>query len=172
MEGCFAYALSKVGCSSITLKPEQKACIKCIFDGEDVFMWLPTGFGKSVCYEVIPFVFDEKLCRDNNLVVIISPPFSLMVDQVHSLRSRSVKASVMTPIDALVCASGVPFCCSRTKNSHYMLGKYCSIAQTARMLAIAKKPRDDHVEHDVTNAHYISRHHSRTCLCIHVIFES
>ena len=96
MESSLVYALAKVGCSSISLKPEQKECIKSILDGNDVFVWLPTGFGKSVCYEVLPFMFDKKLGRDNSLVLIVSPLVSLMVDQVRSLRSRSVKASVMS----------------------------------------------------------------------------
>ena len=96
MERSLVYAVARVGCSSLSLKPEQKECIKYIFDGKDVFVWLPTGFGKSICYEVLPFIFDKKLGRDNSLVLVISPLVSLMVDQVRSLRSRSVKASVMS----------------------------------------------------------------------------
>ena len=60
MELFLVYALARVGCSSISLKPEQKECIQCIFDGKDVFVWLPTGFGKSICYEVLPFMFNKK----------------------------------------------------------------------------------------------------------------
>ena len=92
---CLVYALARVGYSSMSLKPEQKECIKCIFDGKDVFVWLPTGVGKSICYEVLPFMFDKNLGTDNSLVIVVSPLVSLMVDQVRSLRSRSVKASVM-----------------------------------------------------------------------------
>ena len=95
------YALQRVGCSSMSLKPEQKACIKYVFDGKDVFVWLPTGFGKSVCYEVLPFLFDKKLGRDNSLVVVVSPLVSLMVDQVRTLRSRSVKASVLSSASSM-----------------------------------------------------------------------
>ena len=96
MELFLVYALARVGCSSFSLKPEQKECIQCIFDGKDVFVWLPTGFGKSICYEVLPFMFNKKLGTDNSLVIVVSPLVSLMVDQVRSLRSRSVKASVMS----------------------------------------------------------------------------
>ena len=43
---CLVYALARVGYSCMSLKPEQKECIKCIFDGKDVFVWLPTGLRK------------------------------------------------------------------------------------------------------------------------------
>ena len=57
----------------MTLKPEQKACVKSIYEGKDVFLWLPTGFGKSICYEVLPFVFDIELGRVGSLVFVVSP---------------------------------------------------------------------------------------------------
>ena len=63
MERSLVYAVARVGCSSLSLKPEQKECIKYIFDGKDVFVWLPTGFGKSLCYEVLPFIFDRSLAE-------------------------------------------------------------------------------------------------------------
>ena len=61
-----------------------------------MFLWLPTGFGKSLCYEVLPFVFDDKLGKDNSVVIVVSPLISLMVDQVQSLRRRSVRAAIMS----------------------------------------------------------------------------
>ena len=78
------------------LKPEQKACIDFIYQGRDVFLWLPTGFGKSICYEVLPFMFDLKLGRIGSLAIVVSPLISLMSDQVRSLRSRGVKAAVLS----------------------------------------------------------------------------
>ena len=57
------YALEHLGCAFLTLKDEQTACVKAIYEGKDVFLWLPTGFGKSMCYEVLPFIFDDKLGR-------------------------------------------------------------------------------------------------------------
>ena len=35
------------------LKAEQLDAIKGIHDGKDVFLWLPTGIGKSICYEIL-----------------------------------------------------------------------------------------------------------------------
>ena len=41
---------------SLKLKPEQLQAIRHVYDGKDGFLWLPTGFGKSVCYETLLFV--------------------------------------------------------------------------------------------------------------------
>ena len=57
------YALQRLGCKAMTLKSQQRASVKYVYEGKDVFLWLPTGFGKSLCYEVLPFVFDVKLGR-------------------------------------------------------------------------------------------------------------
>ena len=70
-------------------------------EGKDVFVWLPTGYGKSVCYECLPFLFDMKLDRhisehERSVVLIVSPLVSLMVDQVSSLRSRGVSAGILS----------------------------------------------------------------------------
>jgi len=54
--------LLNASCASVTLKDEQTACVKAIYKGKDTFLW-PTGFGKSMCYEVLPFVFDDKQGR-------------------------------------------------------------------------------------------------------------
>jgi len=42
--------------SHVTLKEEQRSSMKAAFDGHDVFMWLPTGYGKSLCYQALPFM--------------------------------------------------------------------------------------------------------------------
>ena len=89
-------ALKCVSCPSVSLKAEQRASIKSIYEGKDVFLWLPTGFGKSLCYKLLPFVFGDKLNRNDCLVIVISPLVSLMVDQVQSLRRRSVKCAIMS----------------------------------------------------------------------------
>ena len=73
MERPIAYALRRVGYPSMTLEPEQKDCVQCVYEGKDVFVWLPTEFGKTVCFEVFPFMFDMKLGRVDSLVVVVSP---------------------------------------------------------------------------------------------------
>ena len=51
-----AYSLSWLEKLDLELKPEQKESIRHIYKGKDVFVWLPTGFRKSICYEALPFV--------------------------------------------------------------------------------------------------------------------
>ena len=101
-----SYALKRLGTPNMTLKTEQIASIMAVCNGKDVFVWLPTGFGKSLCYEVLPFVMDCKLGRVDSqsgkysaccsVVLVISPLISLMVDQVLSLRRRGVDASILS----------------------------------------------------------------------------
>ena len=91
------YALQKLGTPDLVLKPEQRTAINVVYNGRDVFVWLPTGFGKSLCFHTLPFVFDYKLAlTDVSAVLVITPLIALMVDQVRSLRSKGVKASVVT----------------------------------------------------------------------------
>jgi len=48
-----SFALCAIGKEGLKLKPEQLQAICHVSDG-DVFLWLPTGFGKSECYETLP----------------------------------------------------------------------------------------------------------------------
>ena len=56
------YALERIGRPSVQLKPQQRASIQAVYDGRDVFVWLPTGFGKSICFTTLPFAYDHKRC--------------------------------------------------------------------------------------------------------------
>ena len=47
------FALSCIGKGDFTLKAEQLDAIKCIYDGKDLFLWQPPGFGKSICYQTL-----------------------------------------------------------------------------------------------------------------------
>ena len=77
--------------------------IESICNGKDTFVWLLTGFGKSICYQTLPFVFDKmsRKCAAGGsvVVVVVSPLISLMEDQVASLRKRGVNAAIVQPCD-------------------------------------------------------------------------
>ena len=81
------------------LKDEQRRAIKAVYDGMDVFVWLPTGFGKSVCFQALPFVFDYKLglvsAEKKSVVIVVAPLVALMVDQVQCLRANRVRAVIV-----------------------------------------------------------------------------
>ena len=72
-----------------------------------------TGFGKLVCYKVLPFVMDLK--RDNiesgegshSTILVLSPLMSLMMDQVTSLRECDVMATIVTGHPAVSTDSAV-----------------------------------------------------------------
>ena len=71
------------------LKPEQLQAVCHIYEGRDVFLWLPTTFGKSICHEVLPFLLVCKLGKSESSIVIVVSP--LVVDQVASLRSHDLQ---------------------------------------------------------------------------------
>ena len=58
-----AYALSFVKQEGLCLKDQQVEAVKRLSEGKDAFVWFPTGYGKSICYQLLPFVFDVKLGR-------------------------------------------------------------------------------------------------------------
>ena len=63
-----AYALSCVRREGLVLKPKQEKALIHLYAGRDVFAWFPTGYGKSLCYQLLPFMFDYKLKRINSPV--------------------------------------------------------------------------------------------------------
>ena len=62
-------------------------------EGRDVFVSFPTGGGKSLCYSVLPLVFDNlRKTAGQSLVIVVSPLIALMKDQVRALAERNVRA--------------------------------------------------------------------------------
>ena len=64
-----AYALSCVKQEVLSLKDQQVEAVKLLSEGKDIFVWFPTGYRKSICYQLLPFVFDVKLGRTNASLV-------------------------------------------------------------------------------------------------------
>ena len=64
----------------------QKAVIECVLNGQDALVIMPTGGGKSLCYQIPALLLP-------GVTVVISPLISLMQDQVQKLRSFGVRAA-------------------------------------------------------------------------------
>lgn len=77
---------------------EQKDAIKAFFQNRNVFVNLPTGFGKSLIFQCLTIVGDvlHKKPRGSSVIVVISPLRSLMNDQVEYLQSVGVPAISIT----------------------------------------------------------------------------
>lgn len=71
-----------------TLTPYQMSAVGACYQGKDVFVVLPTGAGKSLCYQ-LPALMPQAQGR---FVLVISPLISLMEDQVLSLSQKQIPA--------------------------------------------------------------------------------
>ncbi|MDG2053047.1 MAG: RecQ family ATP-dependent DNA helicase [Flavobacteriaceae bacterium] len=65
--------------------PRQEEIISTALEGRDIVALLPTGGGKSVCFQ-LPTLAKEGIC------IVISPLVALMTDQVNSLKKKGIKA--------------------------------------------------------------------------------
>ena len=77
------------------LREKQAEVVVSFVRGRDVFVSLPTGSGKSLCYTCIPWTFDElkKTGRQpKSIIVVVSPLVALMKDQVAALIRIGVNA--------------------------------------------------------------------------------
>ncbi|HUL70376.1 MAG TPA: ATP-dependent DNA helicase RecQ [Gemmatimonadales bacterium] len=69
-------------------RPGQRRVVQSVLAGRDILAVLPTGAGKSVCFQIPALVLGQ-------LTIVVSPLISLMQDQVQALRSRGVAAELL-----------------------------------------------------------------------------
>lgn len=77
------------------LRSQQKDAIKAFVAAHDVFVSLPTGFGKSLIYGCMPLLFDKLRCKlkPSSIVIVICPLIALMKDQVERFKSLGIQAA-------------------------------------------------------------------------------
>ena len=87
------------------LKDEQKDALVAFVSGRDVFVSLPTGFSKSLCYSCLPGVFarlrNTEYSSDSSIelfpiVVIVSLLVSIMKDQTRDFNQQGLSSIYIT----------------------------------------------------------------------------
>ena len=71
-----------------SFRMNQQAAIECVLRGKDCVVLMPTGGGKSLCYQIPALLFD-------GLTLVVSPLIALMKDQVDALKANGVAADFL-----------------------------------------------------------------------------
>ncbi|XP_028416773.1 ATP-dependent DNA helicase Q1-like isoform X2 [Dendronephthya gigantea] len=86
-------ALNSANFPPLNLKPLQVKCLEYILNGKDVIGVLPTGFGKSLIFHILPYFMPTK--KRSNIVLVICPLNSIIEDQLKILKDRGISANVL-----------------------------------------------------------------------------
>ncbi|XP_003389188.1 PREDICTED: uncharacterized protein LOC100639792 [Amphimedon queenslandica] len=116
MDSCLTEAAELLGYRN--LKDEQISCLTEFLSGRDVFVILPTGFGKTACFTLLPFAFDKYQKRDSGnkaIIIVVSPLTALIINQVEALLSRNVSAGYINSES------------TSDVKKNVTLGKYCIV---------------------------------------------
>ena len=71
------------------LFPKQREAVEAFVSGRDVFISLPTGYGKSFCYGCLPIVFNCLRNKTSSIVVVVTPLVAIMKEQAIDFERKA-----------------------------------------------------------------------------------
>ena len=107
---CLQFAVSNSVYHNTILKPKQVKCLEYVYLKNDVLCVLPTGYGKSLVFHLIPALMFAKVILEQDagsslwgmdmsvattIVVVVSPLNALISNQISRLCSSGIRASVL-----------------------------------------------------------------------------
>ena len=92
--------------SNINFKVKQVVCVEAIYRGRDVVAVLPTGYGKSMIFHLLPSLFLDKIKCESRVapspvIIVVSPLNALIKGQIRRLNEGNVKATVLRCFDTV-----------------------------------------------------------------------
>ena len=75
-------------------RPLQAEIIESVLSGKDTLALMPTGGGKSICFQIPTLVIGQEN-QEKRLCLVITPLIALMRDQVANLRARGIQAEAV-----------------------------------------------------------------------------
>ena len=118
MSECVEFALRRCGLRhSLTLKPEQLKSLEVVLAGSHVITVLPTGFRKSLIYQLLPFAFDlqtdsSSSCAEFFLTFFSFGGTNLCIPWPRTSNYRRVHAREITRLCPLALGQGTARVCT------------------------------------------------------------
>ena len=91
-------------CGYTNLRDHQRQILEKMTEGKDCILCAPTGSGKSLIYEVAPFLFHHLKTKEecinpmNSLVIVVSPLVALMRSQTADLCQRNIRSAYLSDL--------------------------------------------------------------------------
>lgn len=97
------YALDVSNYQNLFLQVKQYKILESLFLGKDTIGVLPTGYGKSVLFHLLPFIFDYRNightnAKNGSIVLVITPLNALIQNQISILKSHGIEAVVLNTV--------------------------------------------------------------------------
>jgi superfamily II DNA helicase RecQ len=90
------FALQKCKFDDVFLKVKQYKILDALISGRDVIGVLPTGYGKSIIFQLLPFLHEyHSISEAGNIVIVVAPLNALIEDKIKRLRKRGVSAGML-----------------------------------------------------------------------------